>query len=68
MVMQSDRAMLLDIEQLANRLGVSVRYVRRLVAERRIEYIKVGHLVRFEPQQVERWIDHSRVSALRSLR
>ena len=66
--MQSDRAMLLDIEQLANRLGVSVRYVRRLVAERRIEYIKVGHLVRFEPQQVERWIDHSRVSALRSLR
>ena len=64
--MQNDRATLLDIEDLADRLGVSVRYVRRLVAERRIGYIKVGHLVRFEPEQVERWIDHNRVRALRS--
>ena len=31
---------LIDIETLANRLGDSVRHVRRLVAERRIPYLK----------------------------
>jgi hypothetical protein len=33
---------LIDISALADRFGVSVRYVRRLVAERRIPYIKLG--------------------------
>ena len=55
---------LLDIAQLGARLGVSDRYVRRLIAERRIAYVKVGHLVRFEPEVVERWINNNRVSAL----
>lgn len=52
---------LLNIEELA----VSVRYVRRLVAERRIPYIKVGHLVRFEPGVVAEWIDDNRIAQLR---
>lgn len=56
---------LLDIEELAVRLGVSVRYIRRLVAERRIAYVKVGHLVRFERQAVDRWIEANRISQLR---
>jgi excisionase family DNA binding protein len=33
---------LLTIEQLAERLGVSIRHIRRLVAERRVPYLKVG--------------------------
>jgi excisionase family DNA binding protein len=56
---------LLDPVEFADRLGVSVRYVRRLVAERRIEYVKVGHLIRFEPGQVDAWIADNRVEALR---
>jgi len=56
---------LLDIEELAARLGVSARYVRRLVAERRIAFIKVGHLIRFEPEDVDRWIVENRISQLR---
>jgi excisionase family DNA binding protein len=56
---------LLDIEELAVRLGVSVRYIRRLVAERRIAYVKVGHLVRFERQAVDLWIEDNRISQLR---
>ena len=38
---------LMDITAVAGRLGVSVRHVRRLVNERRIRYIKWGHLFRF---------------------
>ncbi len=48
---------LLDITTLAERLGVNTRHVRRLVAERRIPYIKWGHLIRFDPVEVSQWID-----------
>jgi len=44
---------------------VSVRFVRRLVAERRIPYVKVGKFVRFEPSDLERWIDDHRVGQLK---
>lgn len=54
---------LIDVNELAARLGVQVRYVRRLVAERRIPYVKLGHLVRFETNEVEAWIDRARVPA-----
>ena len=47
---------LLDIESVARRLGVTERFVRRLVAERRIPYYKVGHFVRFDPSEVEAWL------------
>lgn len=51
---------LLDITAVAARLGVSVRHVRRLVHERRIPYIKWGHLIRFDPTDIEQWLDDSR--------
>ncbi len=51
---------LMDITAVADRLGVSVRHIRRLVKERRIPYIKWGHLLRFDPTDVELWVDHAR--------
>lgn len=53
---------LIDIEAVAGRLGVGVRHVRRLVAERRIPYIKWGHLIRFDPAEVAAWVERSRVA------
>jgi len=43
---------LLTIDQLAEQLGITTRHVRRLVAERRVPYVKVGWLVRFDPDEV----------------
>ncbi|MPY94130.1 MAG: helix-turn-helix domain-containing protein [Acidimicrobiia bacterium] len=54
---------LIDIAAAAERLGVSVRYVRRLVAQRRIPYVKLGHYLRFDPTELDAWIDQSRVAA-----
>ena len=51
---------LIDIEALAQLLGDSVRHVRRLVAEHRVPYLKVGHFVRFDPAEIVRWLDSSR--------
>ena len=49
-----------DVEALASRLGVPVRHVRRLVAERRVPFIKWGHLLRFDPAEIEVWLDGAR--------
>jgi excisionase family DNA binding protein len=51
---------LIDIEAVARRLGVEVRHVRRLVSERRIPYIKWGHLLRFDRVEIDAWIDSRR--------
>lgn len=55
-------APLMNIEAVARRLGVPVRHVRRLVAERRIPYLKWGHLLRFDATEVEAWLDCARRS------
>lgn len=56
----STQTQLVDIEWVAGRLGVKVRQVRRLVADRRIPFVKWGHLLRFDPAEIEAWIDGSR--------
>ena len=51
---------LLTIDQLSERLGVSIRHIRRLIAERRVPYLKVGWLVRFDPAEIAAWLDGTR--------
>ncbi len=51
---------LLDITTLAELLGVNSRHVRRLVAERRIPFIKWGHLIRFDPNDIAVWLETNR--------
>ena len=52
---------LLDLHAVAARLALSERHVRRLVSERKIPYMKVGHLLRFDPTEIADWLDASRV-------
>jgi excisionase family DNA binding protein len=55
---------LVDIGSIAEHLGVKVRHVRQLVAERRIPYVKWGKLLRFDPREVSAWIAERRVEPL----
>jgi excisionase family DNA binding protein len=57
---------LIDIEALASWLGVEVVFVRRLVVERRIPFLKIGKFVRFDPDEVAMWIDDQRIAAIRA--
>jgi excisionase family DNA binding protein len=50
----------LIIDQLAERLGVSIRHTRRLVGERRVPYLKVGWFITFDPAEITAWLDGSR--------
>lgn len=51
-----------DVAGLAERLGVTERFVRRLVAERRVPFLKIGKFIRFDPRAVDSWLDSARVS------
>lgn len=57
---------LLSIAEVADALGVDIRHVRRLVHERRIPFIKWGHLLRFDPADVAAWVDAYRHGPLRN--
>jgi excisionase family DNA binding protein len=58
------RTGLIGVTDLATLLGVDERHIYRLVAERRVPYIKWGHLLRFDPDEVQRWLDGNRVEPL----
>jgi excisionase family DNA binding protein len=52
---------LLTVEQAADRLGTSVRFIRRLVAERRIAFTKLGRHVRIGEGDLAAFIAAGRV-------
>jgi excisionase family DNA binding protein len=52
---------LLSVEQAAERLGTSVRFVRRLVFQRRIAYVKLGRHVRITARDLDAFIRAGRV-------
>jgi excisionase family DNA binding protein len=52
---------LLSVEQAAERLGTSARFVRRLVFERRIAYVKLGRHVRIAARDLDAFIAARRV-------
>jgi len=60
----SNERALVDIDGAAHRLGVPVRHVRRLVAERRIPYIKWGSRLHFDPVELDDWIEAHRVPSI----
>jgi excisionase family DNA binding protein len=54
---------LLTFEEAADRLGTSVRFVRRLIAERRIAYVRVGRHVRITEADLASFVAAGRVEA-----
>ncbi|MFH8749135.1 excisionase family DNA-binding protein [Streptomyces rimosus] len=60
---------LLTVEQVADRLGTTVRFPRRLIEERRIEYVKLGRHVRIPERAVNAFVaSHTVAPAVRRLR
>jgi excisionase family DNA binding protein len=52
---------LLTLAEVAERLNTTPRHVRRLVAERRIAYRKLGRYVRFHPDDVDEYVAANRI-------
>jgi excisionase family DNA binding protein len=52
----SSALLTLSITEAAEATGLSIRYIRRLVYERRIQSIKVGKLVRIRPDDLSAYL------------
>jgi excisionase family DNA binding protein len=57
---------LLTVEVAAERMSTSVRFVRRLIAERRIAFVKLGRHVRISERDVTAFIEAGRVAPIDS--
>ncbi|MGW5199205.1 excisionase family DNA-binding protein [Streptomyces spiralis] len=55
----------LSVDQVAELLGTSPRFPRRLIEERRIRYVKVGRHVRIPESAVAEFIESHTVQPLR---
>ena len=47
---------LLNIQEVADYTGLSVHTLYTMVSQRRIPYVKVGRLTKFDLQQLDAWI------------
>jgi excisionase family DNA binding protein len=54
--------MIYTAQEAAQKLGVKERMVRRLVAERRIEFIKVGKHVRISDESIQQFLQAGTVA------
>ncbi|MFB6572207.1 helix-turn-helix domain-containing protein [Streptomyces noursei] len=59
---------LLTVDQAAERLGTTTRFPRRLIAERRIAFVKVGSHVRIKESALVAYIDGNTVQPVRRRR
>ena len=57
---------LMTMDQLAERLGVTHRHVRRLVDERRVPFLRVGKFIRFDAAEIADWLNCHRVGGSRT--
>lgn len=62
---QRTRDQLLTLEQAAEVLGTGQRFTRRLVAERRIQFVKVGRHVRIPLRALGEYIAEATVQPMR---
>jgi excisionase family DNA binding protein len=48
---------LLSVDEVASMLGTTVRFPRRLIAERRIRFVRVGRHVRIPERELEAFVE-----------
>lgn len=55
---------LLTVDAAAERMSTSPRFIRRLIAERRIEFVKIGRHVRISESVLAEFIEAGRVQPI----
>jgi excisionase family DNA binding protein len=55
---------LLTVDEAADALGTSARFPRRLIAQRRIRFVRVGRLVRIPERALEEFVREGTVDPL----
>ncbi len=58
---------LMDVGQAAAYVGLAKATVYTMVSQRRIPYVKVGRLTKFDKGMLDKWIDKNTVMPMRQL-
>jgi len=53
--------LLINVKQLSELTGLSVFTLYSWINQKKIPYVKVGRLVRFDPRRIEKWIEGNTV-------
>ncbi|MEU5690733.1 excisionase family DNA-binding protein [Actinosynnema sp. NPDC020468] len=53
-----------SVTEAADYLSTTVRFIRRLVADRRVRFYKVGRYVRFKRADLEAYVESGRVEPI----
>lgn len=53
--------MIMDIDQLSKKLRVSVSGIYTWVNQRKIPFVKVGRLIRFDSDEIDKWLKEKKV-------
>ncbi|WP_405616805.1 helix-turn-helix domain-containing protein [Streptomyces sp. NBC_00076] len=59
---------LLNVAEAGDMLGTGERFVRRLIAERRIRYVKLGRPVRIPESAITEYVEARTVEPVRRIR
>ena len=57
---------LLDIQEMAQYTGLSVHTLYTMVSQRRIPFVKMGRLTKFDRVEIDKWIVTNSVKVRRS--
>lgn len=57
---------LCDIKTVAEKLDVSVPYIRKLVYSKKIPHYKIGNRIRFDTKEINEWIEEYKQEERRS--
>lgn len=54
---------LMNIAELSGMLGVCVNTIYSWISQKKIPHVKLGHLVRFDREQIHHWLQSKRIEA-----
>lgn len=54
----------LRVRDVADHYGLTERFVRHLVAERRIPFYKIGNSIRFDRGELDKWLADQKVETV----
>ena len=55
--------MLLNINELSTELKISISGLYQMVSQRRIPFVKIGRSVRFDSDEIRKWLAKQKIDA-----
>ena len=52
---------LLDIQEVSQLIGISISTLYKMTSQRRIPFVKIGRLIKFDRKKILEWIEQNSV-------